>query len=125
MANGTFPVVAAGVYDVQIRLRVGGSAAFTDPVVFSGVIQWDGTREVPLGTVLPAAVAGASGGLSIVGSAMTLTSAYDAAKTAVAAGGAMTLTSGERTAIGVAVRDTSNASPAGASIGRDISAPPE
>lgn len=43
---------------------------------------------------------GAASGLSIVGSAMTLTSAYDPAKTASQAGDAMSLTSGERTTLG-------------------------
>ena len=51
-----------------------------------------------------------------------MTSAYDAAKTAAAPGAAMTLTSGERTAIGVAVRDTSNAAPASISVGAEIKA---
>lgn len=43
-----------------------------------------------------------------VGSAMTLTSAYDAAKTAAQAGNAMTLTPGERTAIQAAFIDESD-----------------
>src|SRR4029077_5983077 len=57
-----------------------------------------------------------------VGSAMTLTAPYDAAKTAAAPGAAMTLTSGERTNIGIAVRDTSNASPVVGSLGADVKA---
>ena len=51
-----------------------------------------------------------------------LTSAYDKAKTAAQPGDAMALTTAERTAVGIAVRDTSNASPAGGSVGADIKA---
>jgi hypothetical protein len=54
-------------------------------------------------TRIPDATAGGAGGLAIVGSAMTLTSTYDAAKTAAAAGAAMALTSGERTALAAAL----------------------
>lgn len=42
-------------------------------------------------------------GFAVPGDAMTLTTAYDAAKTAAQAGDAMTLTAGERTSIGTAV----------------------
>jgi len=42
-------------------------------------------------TLLPDATAGAAGGVAIVGSEMTLTDAYDAAKTAAQAGDLMTI----------------------------------
>ena len=56
------------------------------------------------------------------GAAMTLTSAYDAAKTAAAPGAAMTLTSAERTNVGIAVRDTDNAPSIAGTVGGDIKA---
>ncbi len=63
----TFPAVAAGYYYVEVYNRVGGSAALTDgPPIAVGDYQWDGTRIVPLGSVLPAAAAAASGGLPTV-----------------------------------------------------------
>jgi hypothetical protein len=49
-----------------------------------------------------------------------LVAAYDPSKTAAQAGNAMTLTTGERTSVGIAVRDTSNASPVAGSLGAEI-----
>lgn len=47
---GTFPVVAAGLYDVQIRQQLGGTPAVSDPVVAIGQMPWGGTAEVCLET---------------------------------------------------------------------------
>lgn len=96
-----------------------GQLDFTSGVVKSNLAQILGTaitetagqiaaafkkffdKATPTGTInsLPDAVAGAAGGVSIVGSAMTLSAAYDAAKTAAAAtdivsGGAITTSGG-------------------------------
>ena len=54
------------------------------------------------------------------GEAVNLTPAYDKAKVCAVPGDAMTLTSGERTSIGIAVRDTNNATPASGSMGDAI-----
>lgn len=46
-ASGTYyatmPAVAAGVYQIDVRLRVGGAVAVTDPSVGAGELDWDGT----------------------------------------------------------------------------------
>ena len=42
--------ISAGVYNIVVRKRVGGSPAVSDPVVGDGQIHWDGTNEVPIGS---------------------------------------------------------------------------
>jgi len=49
--HATFPVVAAGLYGISIRLQAGGSPATTDTVIGSGIIQWNGTTEISLNGV--------------------------------------------------------------------------
>lgn len=49
---GDMPAVSAGVYGFAVRLRVGGSPAVSDPTVGAGTIQWSGTAEIPLSTIL-------------------------------------------------------------------------
>jgi hypothetical protein len=46
--QGTFPVVAAGVYGVQPYQQVGASPASDDVQWPGGLMQWDGTAEVGL-----------------------------------------------------------------------------
>lgn len=41
---GTFPALAAGVYEVSLRLRAGGSAAISDTVLGGNTVSWDGTN---------------------------------------------------------------------------------
>lgn len=41
--TGTMPALAAGVYNVIGKQRVGGSVAESDPTVASGQIEWNGT----------------------------------------------------------------------------------
>lgn len=49
---GDFPAVTAGVFDVFICLRAGGSPAITDAFISQGQIYWDGTAETTLYTVV-------------------------------------------------------------------------
>lgn len=46
-----FPTVAAAVYLVQIRLRVGGSPDTDDPPIAQGFMNWDGTAEINASTL--------------------------------------------------------------------------
>lgn len=46
MHFGTFPVVAAGTYYVQIRKRVGASPDTDDIIAAQGFMVWGGTAEV-------------------------------------------------------------------------------
>jgi hypothetical protein len=70
----------AGIYDYDICKRAGANPAWTDRVVAQAVgLQWDGSAEVTLDS------------RAVAGDAMTLTAAYDAAKTAAQAGDAMDL----------------------------------
>lgn len=48
---GDFPAVAAGVYDVEVRDRAGGSPVITDPVAGSGEMYWTGTAVQSLSDV--------------------------------------------------------------------------
>lgn len=48
---GDFPAVAAGVYTIGVREQTGGSPHTTDIVIGSGVMEWDGTAEIPLSTI--------------------------------------------------------------------------
>ena len=41
--TGTFPSVAAGIYNIAVYERPGGSAAEGDPLVATGSIYWDGS----------------------------------------------------------------------------------
>lgn len=45
---GDFPVVAAGVYQVEVRDQAGGSPATTDTLAGAGSVEWDGTAVLPL-----------------------------------------------------------------------------
>jgi len=46
---GNMPAaIPAGVYDIQARQQVGGSAAQTDPHVAGGEVQWNGSAPLPL-----------------------------------------------------------------------------
>jgi hypothetical protein len=49
--TGTFPVVAAGTYNVEVRDRSGDSPAVTDPVAGGGDVNWNGTAVQSLSTV--------------------------------------------------------------------------
>ena len=42
---GTFPVVAEGIYFVEIRDRVGANPDTDDKPVAQGIMDWDGTAE--------------------------------------------------------------------------------
>jgi len=44
------PSVAAGVYDIVVRIQAGGSAAITDLIIGGGQIEWDGSSVVYQGT---------------------------------------------------------------------------
>lgn len=46
--TGTMPSVAAGVYYLVAKERVGGSPAETDITVGTGAVQWDGSAVLPL-----------------------------------------------------------------------------
>lgn len=48
---GTFPAAAAGVYNVTVFVRAGGSAAEGDAVAGAGAIEWDGAAVIPLSTI--------------------------------------------------------------------------
>ena len=111
-AGRTLDVTATGEAGVDFDNTVGTLVKGTDITGFNDIAA--GTAMTLTSAYDPAKTA------AQVGSAMTLTAAYDAAKTAAAPGAAMTLTSGERTSIGVAVRDTNNSAPAGGSLGADI-----
>lgn len=109
---GTFPVVAAGLYGITIYQQAGGSPAMSDVQVGGGAMDWTGAREQSAGKTLPDnAAAGASGGVAIVGSAMTL--ADDAVSASALAAGAVT-------EIAEAVRDVSNIAPANNSLGEAV-----
>lgn len=46
--KGDFPsgIVTAGIYNIEVRLQSGGSAAITDIVIGAGSIEWTGTSVV-------------------------------------------------------------------------------
>lgn len=46
------PAPAAGLYDVEIRLQLGGSPAVSDLVIGSGALSWSGTAELAAGNVV-------------------------------------------------------------------------
>lgn len=46
--KGDMPAASAGAYSYRVHNRVGGSAATTDPIVWVGEVQWDGTAILPL-----------------------------------------------------------------------------
>lgn len=49
---GNFPsAIAAGVYSILAKQRLGGSVAETDPTVGAGDLQWNGTATLPLSDV--------------------------------------------------------------------------
>lgn len=48
---GTFPALAAGVYEVSLRLRAGGSAVISDTVLGGNTVYWDGTNIAPTANV--------------------------------------------------------------------------
>lgn len=51
---GTMPAVAAGLYDVAIFLRAGGSPATTDALVGQASIDWSGTVDLGVNKVIDA-----------------------------------------------------------------------
>lgn len=57
-SGGTFtadmPAVAAGIYNVTAKKRVGGAPAESDPTVGVGELDWNGTAAIGVSTVLPA-----------------------------------------------------------------------
>ena len=48
---GTFPIVAAGVYYVEIRDRAGANPDTDDKPVGQGIMHWDGTAEINITTL--------------------------------------------------------------------------
>lgn len=48
---GTFPVIAAGGYNVEIRDQAGGTPAQGDPLAGGGDVYWNGTAVQTLATV--------------------------------------------------------------------------
>lgn len=44
--EGDFPVIAGGMYRVDVYLRAGGSPAITDTQVGAGQMDWDGAAEI-------------------------------------------------------------------------------
>lgn len=46
MHKGTFPVVAAGYYWVQVRDRIGANPDTDDEQIAQGFMDWDGTAEI-------------------------------------------------------------------------------
>lgn len=48
---GNMPAVAAGVYYFAVRRQIAGAPAVTDPLVGTGVLQWDGSAEVVQATI--------------------------------------------------------------------------
>lgn len=49
--RGTFPVVAAGVYFVQTRVRAGANPDTDDRPNGQGVMYWDGTADIDISTL--------------------------------------------------------------------------
>lgn len=91
--TGSTPALTAGIYDVGFRLKATGTAAPSDLTVGGFEGYWDGTNwyvdlntpinmvqaggsTVPSGAI-PNAVAGAAGGLAIVGSNVTFAPGTD------------------------------------------------
>lgn len=107
--TGNFPSVSAGSYSLEVRKRAGGSPATTDSIVGAGSLLWDGaaltgfndkailvdTNELQTDWV--------NGGRLdlIVDAIKAKTDNLPASPAAV--GSAMTLTSGERSAIAAAI----------------------
>lgn len=97
----TEATIAGAVWDVTLASHLtAGSTGFALNAAGSAGDPWGtlipgaygaGTAGHRLGNI-PDIAAGSANGLPVVGSAMTLTAAYDAAKTAAQAGSAMTLT---------------------------------
>jgi hypothetical protein len=102
---GTFPTVSAGVYNVDVRDRAGGSPAVTDTRVGSGSLEWDGSAVVPLSSRLPTSSYTAPDNASITAIKERTDNLPDSP---AAVGDAMTLESAERTAIATALLDLSN-----------------
>lgn len=50
---GTFPTVASGVYNLEVRDRLGGSPATTDTIIGAGFIEWSGSSVVALSSRQP------------------------------------------------------------------------
>lgn len=66
--KGNMPAASAGVYGFVVRKQAGGSPAVGDITVGSGKIEWSGTAELPLSSVLidvQAATATVSSGTTI------------------------------------------------------------
>lgn len=85
-ADRTLAVSATGEASANLVSILGSAISGTASWLAAAFSKFF-NKETPTGTVnsLPDAVAGATGGVAVVGSAMTLTSAYDAAKTAASA----------------------------------------
>ena len=52
MHYADFPAVSDGTYQVQIRLQTGAGPSADDPPIAQGIMEWDGTAEKTIGTVL-------------------------------------------------------------------------
>jgi len=103
---GNFPALAAGNYQVDVYQRAGAAAAVGDTILAGGSYNWSGTAEICLDASVSSRLASASytvpdnadiaaikaktdnlpASPAAVGAAMTLTGAYDAAKTAAGQG---------------------------------------
>ncbi len=46
--SATFPITTAGIFDVWIYVRSGGSPATTDSLIGQATFDWDGTAELSL-----------------------------------------------------------------------------
>jgi len=111
---GALPAVALGQYSYVVYEQAGANPATTDVLRGMGSLAWDGSTVclpvapdasglVALLDAIKAKTDGLPASPAAVGSAMTLTAAYDAAKTAAQAGDAMTLDAAALTAIGARV----------------------
>jgi hypothetical protein len=121
--SATFPAAidTAGSFYILLYVQAGASATNTDTRLTAWEMQWSGSAEIALNDIkaktdnLPASPAA-------VGSEMTLTAAYDAAKTAAAAGAAMTLTAGTVTGIKTGLATETTISDAVVTVTMDTSA---
>lgn len=50
--KGNMPGAGAGVYPFVVCQQAGGSPAWSDDRIGEGIIQWDGSSEIPLNTIL-------------------------------------------------------------------------
>lgn len=104
---GDMPAVSAGLYDLWVFERLGGSPATTDPLVGKGVIDWRGSAEWTLNNLPTTAQINTEvdTALADVGLTTTVTGRVDVAVSTRLAASSYTApldAAGTRTAIGMA-----------------------